>query len=230
MLFRPIERMLERVELSKDDSDISYFTSLMYLGEMVVKVIASGLVAAIVDERERHRYRLLHRLVRADGIGEWCSCIDQILIGPASQHLHNESRSDQKELTAKISSGAWQYESVTRIQKCLCELGIDCEEVKLTTDLRKWYSSFAVLRNKTRGHGAPSFDTCSKIATDLEISILLVINNLSMFKRQWAYLHRNLSGKYRVTKLSKESVLFDHLKSTSEINFTNGVYIFGSSQ
>jgi len=226
MIFRPIDRMLERIELSKDDSDLSYFTSLMYLGEMLVKIIASGMIAAINDERERHRYRLLHRLVRADGIGEWAACIDQVLIGPASQHLNEESRLDQKDFTTKSSVGSWQYECVTRIQKCLCELNIDCDGVKLTTDLRKWYSSFAVLRNKTRGHGAPSFDSCSKIAADLEVSLMLVVNNLSLFKRQWVYLHRNLSGKYKVTRLTENSSLFDHLKSSGDLNYTNGIYVY----
>jgi hypothetical protein len=67
----PIDKMWERIEVAREDSDTSLFLHLMYLGEMVTKTIVAGLVAAIVDDRDRHRYRLLHRLVRADGLGEW---------------------------------------------------------------------------------------------------------------------------------------------------------------
>ena len=70
MEFLPITRMRERLEVDRADSDVSFCMTLLYFGEMALKLITAGVVGAIVDDRERHRYRQLHRLVRANGLGD----------------------------------------------------------------------------------------------------------------------------------------------------------------
>ena len=85
--FIPVSRMLERTRLDRDESDTSYFFSLLYLGEMVVKVLALELLAALQQDREQHRYAIVSELVRADGVGKWAEHLDQIVSGPASQHI-----------------------------------------------------------------------------------------------------------------------------------------------
>ena len=47
-----------------------------------------------------------------------------------------------------------------------------------------------------------------------------------MFSRQWAHLHRNLSGKYRVTPLSDSDRSFDYLRRTKTEAKTEGVHVF----
>jgi hypothetical protein len=42
----------------------------------------------------------------------------------------------------------------------------------------------------------------------------LISDNFSLFKREYAYLHKNLSGKYRVTKLSDTDLQFSVLKGS----------------
>ena len=42
----------------------------MYLGEMLAKTAVAAMVTAMPDDTNRHRYQLLHRLVRAMG---WAS-------------------------------------------------------------------------------------------------------------------------------------------------------------
>ncbi|MGB8848286.1 MAG: hypothetical protein WCC76_01100, partial [Candidatus Acidiferrales bacterium] len=69
MAFVPIERMRDRLEVARQDSDTALFLYLMYFGEMLLKLAASGLIAAVLDDRDRHRYRQTYRLVRADGLG-----------------------------------------------------------------------------------------------------------------------------------------------------------------
>ena len=44
-------------------------------------------------------------------------------------------------------------------------------------------------------------------------------------RRPWVYLHRNISGKYRVTVINNESQEFDYLKRESNHALENGVYI-----
>jgi tetratricopeptide (TPR) repeat protein len=223
---KPIDKMQERVVVAKEDSDTAYFHDLLYLGEMVTKIITAGLVSAILPDRERHQYRQLHKLVRADGIGEWSAVIDDILTGPASQYLRISAREEQKELTQKCSAGTWQFEAVSLLYKCLIELNISIDDLKTVVDGRKWFVYFTVLRNKTRGHGAPTGSQCANVIRDLETSITTVIDNFKLFKREWAYLHRNLSGKYRIIKLSDCGDVFEYLKSSTEINLPDGVYTY----
>ncbi len=78
MNFLPIDRMWQRIEIDRQDLDTTLGLSLLYFGELVIKIVGVGLVAAIQNDRERHRYRQMHRLVRADGIGEWVATIDDI--------------------------------------------------------------------------------------------------------------------------------------------------------
>lgn len=86
--FIPASRMLERSRLAKEESDTAYFFDLLYLGEMVTKILVVELLTALEDDRERHRYSLEYELVRADGIGKWAEVLDQAVSGPASQHLN----------------------------------------------------------------------------------------------------------------------------------------------
>ena len=60
----------------------------------------------------------------------------------------------------------------------------------------------------------------------MEKSIRLVAENFSIFKREWAYLFRNISGKYRVTNISSSAASFDPFKRSAHIALTNGVYVF----
>src|SRR5690606_2975363 len=50
----------------------------------------------------------------------------------------------------------------------------------------------------------------------------------SMYQREWVHLHRNLSGKYRVSPLNRAlgAPSFDYLKSCPDHNLEDGVYIF----
>lgn len=215
--------MLERVDLGRADSDSSLFTALMYLGEMILKLTVSGMVAAVQDDKERHRYQALYRLVRADGIGTWTEVLDEILTGPTSQYLLTEARKEQKALTERSGPNTWQYDSVSPLSACLQRLDASPGSIQGKVDARQWLTLFAMLRNKTRGHGAPTTGVLHDICPQLERSIRLYVANFPLFAREWAYLHRNLSGKYKVCKLGTSSQAFDHLKLDPDHQHPNGL-------
>jgi hypothetical protein len=68
MMLVPLSMMLERVRRAKGDSSTTLFFELLYLGEFVTKLTVAGFVPAIQDDRNNHRYRLQHKLVRASTI------------------------------------------------------------------------------------------------------------------------------------------------------------------
>jgi len=217
--------MMDRVEVDKADSDVAAFYALLFYGEMLTKVLVASLVEAVDDDRDRNRYRLHYRLVRADGIGEWASVLDEILTGTASQYLVPAARKEQKQLTQKLPSGNWQYSAVELLRSCAKGTGIQCDPVSGKVAARQWFPLFAAFRNKTRGHGATSGRQCAEVCEGLEKSINLFAENFALFQRPWAYLHRNLSGKFRVTHLGGDHAPFEYLKRTTSENLADGVYL-----
>jgi hypothetical protein len=218
--------MWERVATAREESDTTFFLNLLYLGEMVTKLVTAGLVAAITDERDKHRYRQTYRLVRVEGLGDWTAVIDDVLTGPPAQHLAAETREEQKELTQKCNRGTWQHDAVALLTKCLRAIDPASEELAAVTQGRRWFPTFAALRNRTRGHGATLSSTCCKLCPDLEESLRIMSNNYRLFQRPWAYLHRNLSGKYLVVGLTDDTSPFSALKSSRTANLADGIYVY----
>ncbi len=65
----------------------------------------------------------------------------------------------------------------------------------------------------------------SNICPALESSLHEVISSAPAFRRPWAYLRRNLSGKYRVTAFGGNRETFSYLTRETEHAFTEGAYV-----
>ena len=111
MGFLPLELVRGRLDRYGGDSDSAMFTELLYAGEFVFKITAAALISAIEDDRENHRYRLLHGLVRADGLGDWGKALDDVLTGPASQHISEDLREVRKAFTERLGKNSWAARS-----------------------------------------------------------------------------------------------------------------------
>ena len=164
------------IELDKGDSNSAYFPSLLYGYELVAKLTTAAFVAAIGDDADRHRYRLEHKLVRASGVGEWSGVLNETFAGPASAHLDQGARQYRNEITAKVGPGEWQYEASRLLRSALVELSIETEPPPNKTSLLQWFRDFALLRNKTRGHGAPSQSRLDESCASLGESLSLVVS------------------------------------------------------
>ncbi len=220
--------MNDRVSRARDDSDTALFHDLLYAGEFAVRLTTAAIVAAIDDDRDRHRYRLLHKIVRADGIGDWSSVLADALSGPASQHLASAAKEDRRLLTERVGPGNWQYDAVRLLFEAQQHIDSKKQPISGKVPLQTWFSSFAELRNKTRGHGAPTATLCSKATPLLDESIRLLCENNPLFLRPWAYLHRNLSGKYKVIPIGGDESAFSSLKTASAVSqsaYPNGIYV-----
>ena len=224
-MLKPIQRMLDQAENERSESDVAYFDALMYTGEVVMKLVVAGLVAAVQDDRERNRYRLEHQLVRADGLGTWSEVLDDILTGPSSQFLDSSARQTQIELTQWMSDGSWQAISMNDLRESLQCVQLASEESTTKTQGRTWFREFTRLRNGTRAHGAPLATALAQACPGLARAISAVASNLSLFSLPWAYLHRNLSGKYRVTAWGTTSKALEQLKRDTAHEFVDGVHI-----
>lgn len=220
------EMLFRKVNTSKSESDFAFFFSLLIAAEALTKIITLQILAALDADKDRHKYKILHNLVRTSGIGDWSKAIDELLIGTASQYLNHSFRPFQAEMTKKVTSEEWQYKSIENLNIAMNIFGIGAENLSSKVDLKSWFKLFTELRNKTRGHGAIPPEKASAAAPYLECSIKIIIDNLKTLSLPTAYLKRNLSGKYRVTPISEKSDDFQELKSNEKFQLENGVYIF----
>jgi len=223
----PLAQIVERIDRARDDSDVAYFYELLFAGEMVVKLTTAGLLATLEDDRERHRYRLEFHLIRADSLGAWASALDDSLTGPASQVLPDEAQALQRELTQTFRLGGdeWQANAVRLLQDARRAVDTDLGPLPARVSVRRWFSDFVALRNRTRGHGATTPNVCSAACQPLNRSVTTLLENLTLFRLPWAHLHRNLSGKYRVTDLGNGAEPFAYLRTSKEYAHSNGVYL-----
>lgn len=228
--FEPIDRLYSRIDRERQESDAALLQSLLYAGEMILKMSVAGMVACVADDRERHRYRHLYNLVRKGAVGAWSSELDQILTGPTSQHIFGAARVEQRELTQKHTEpGTWQYDSAEKMHQCARIANPDMEPLPGRLYGRSWFSYFPPLRNKTRGHGATTPDEAHQIAPILEDSIRLFADNFNLFQRPWANLRRNHSGKYNVSNISPDEENEFYPLSTNQgksVNLDDGVYVW----
>ena len=229
MAFIPVKLILERAERYGADSDSALLTELLYVGEFITKLTVAAFVAAIEDDRENHRYRVLHALVRSDGIGDWSRALDELLSGPTTQQMSNAFFDVRRVFTERVGKGYWQYDLVRLLNDILAGVTEIAPSFPDKVALRSWFSTFAEIRNKTRGHGAPTPALCAKIVPSLRNSIDLLAENNPIFSLPWAYLHRNMSGKYKVVGLGGEIESFSKLKSAAAAtgdNYPDGIYLY----
>lgn len=226
-----IEQVIQRTNHAKSDSDFTFFFSQLLAAETLAKTIVAGMIASIGDDKDRNRYRLEHLLVHADSLGEWGKALEDAVSGVASQYLLVEARKEQTELTKLCKVGDWQYDATTAIKEALNHLDIDAEDVPVKSDVKRWFRMFTTLRNKTRAHGATQSHLTGNAGEYIERSVTLIYENFSLFDRAWSYLHRNLSGKYRVSPITANNGQFDKLKSSHECQLEsgNGVYVYFDS-
>ena len=173
MNFLPIELMMRRVETNSADSDALRFAELLYAGEFILKLTTAAFVSAVEDDVESNRYRLLHALVRADGIGARASRLDDVLTGPASQHISPRSRNTGEFSTSvsmRLVGSMRRFILCKRCLRVFMRQRHSCQpESRCEAGLRS-SPSFEI---KQRGHGATTPATCAKLIPAFQKAVSL---------------------------------------------------------
>ncbi len=216
-----------RADRAAEDSDLALFMEVLYWGELLVKVVGAEVLAGIQDDRDRNRYALEYRLLRADGIGEWVSVLDEALKGPASQHLCSEVRTTQRAVTQQFPQGSseWQRTALDNLADACKYLDVNTSSLSGRAALMDWFATFVAIRNRTRGHGAARPDILASAIPSLRRSVELLSDNLPTFGRDWAHLKRNLSGKYRVSLIAGDRNVYSSFAMETDHKLPDGVYV-----
>ena len=223
LLFDGIDK---RIALDKEDGNYACFYALSLKLEYITKIVTSGVLACIGDDVDRHRYSLEHKLVRANSIGEWAKALNEALVGSPARFFDSNARKlVVRDLTERVGSGDWRYSAVTDLNQAAAKVGaVTTLGGKVT--LRQFFEIGAQFRNRSRGHGASTNDQCGQSCPRLAAALDAVAGRLRLFGLPWVYLHRNLSGKYRVSSLLGDTSSFDYLKSSRDVHLPNGVFLY----
>lgn len=226
-----ISRMLDRVERARTDSDATYYSSLLLLGEMLTKLVALSLVACIDPELDEESlvYGTKYELVRANSIGTWAQVIQDLTTAPVSRILDHKTRIFHSSLTQRFASDseAWQRSAVDALgaaMDCFPSLGGERRIGKISAGL--WFQQFAALRNMTRGHGADLVSWQSAAVTPLHSSLNRMIDGLECLHWDWWSLHRTSNGSPKTHLLSGGSAKSQLML---EKNLLIGVYVVPST-
>jgi hypothetical protein len=196
----------------------------MLLGELVVKISVASLLAGIKNDTERLRYGILYRLVRANSLGVWSQGIDSALSLPGQLYFE-DAMPHRRQMTERVASNAWQFDSVAALCQCLAELGTDDSPNESRVQGKQWIHRFVQLRNRTRGHGATPDSIYSRLCEPLELAISLFTTNHLAFTCQWASFRRSLSGVYKAAALSDDSDLISDQSALHGVS-KDGVYAY----
>jgi hypothetical protein len=221
-----LSRMHTRVARAAEDSDTALFYDLLMEGECVLKLITCATLALLEEDASRSIYRLKHRLVRADGLGEWTTVLREAVKGPAARLVVSGGTDHLKQLSQSVGKDSWQHAAVSRLDEALRILNVAHDPVPQVTDLLRWFELFTQLRNATRAHGATQPATCARLAVPVRESLRQLEQQFSLLQGEWVVLHRNLSGKYRVTAISEDAGSFGYLKSSRDSILSDGVYLW----
>jgi hypothetical protein len=219
-----LDKIDARVILDRQEGDIAYFHALTLQLEYVTKIVTCGILACVRDDADRHRYTFEHRIVRANAIGDWADVLNAVLTGPAAHFFDPDAQGMVRELTERVGADDWRFSAVSALDQAAKALGV-ASQVGAKVALRQFFQIAAAVRNRTRGHGAITSDECSRLCPQVANAVEAVALRLQLFSVPWVYLHRNLSGKYRVCPLLGEPTPFEHLKKTKDASLLNGVWV-----
>ena len=223
----PIDRMLVRIKVEGAESPSVKFDLLVSLGEYAMKLTTSALLGAIEDERDGHRYRLEHSLVRANASGAWESALTEVLTGPPNQFLLQSAWEDAEEISGTIATneGRWQAAALRGLVALCRTIDPALPELPRRTNLLTWFRHSVWLRNQ-RAHRPLSAEARAKLVVELAEATYPLTENLGVFRRPWAVLRRTYSGKHHVAALGGDSQAFEYLKSAGTELLEDGVYTF----
>ena len=150
--------------------------------------------------------------------------LQSALGGQPARYLREGAQAIVRDLTQHAGVGDWRRDSVTAIHQASLEVGAPPTEIPTKPPLHLFFHIGATLRNRSRGHGAATTEQCRSACPHLSDALDLLANNLVLFRIPWVYLHRNLSGKYRVSPLLNDPAPFHYLKQVTRITVPDGVY------
>lgn len=218
-----IDRLKEQISTSKQLSDSETFISLMKLGECLTKIITLSAIGALKENEQRIKYRYLYTVVSSDGIGSWVYVLEQIIGTAITLNLIKEFNQEKNELLRNQTSGEWGYEVIMSMYECRKIISNQPYETNVKLKLKDWFKVFAELRNDY-AHNRISQPDYKTLIPLLEKSLFLFIQNFSLFKKPWIYVHFTANKNYKLINLNSNKIAENFVDVDSSLIEKEGIY------
>lgn len=157
----PLAGVARRLHIHGLDDSADCFLYISYLFESYLKSLAGALIAGVRVGSSEDAYRLTHGVLGASGIGTWAAAVASASNAPMASFLPAEYRSlvawlSQKRRSESDTAFAEVSRDVMALLSPLVSDATTPQTAKQVIDL------MVVLRNKTKGHGAPGPDYYSE--------------------------------------------------------------------
>lgn len=179
-----------RLNIAGVDGSGDTFLHTSYLTEILIKSIATGLLAGVRCGTPTVAHKFEYELVRADGLGIWERVISDFTGQSHAGYLDSELQSTAAWVSKKRTKtdDAWARDVAEKCTTILNFLGMPDTEVPPRLTVRHILSQFVRIRNKTKAHGAVGEDFFEK-ANPLYVSATAtLLQNCPIVRWEWYQL------------------------------------------
>ncbi len=220
----PISRMNNRLEAAKQANATEHFHDLLHAAELLVKYCVGLLVAACDENTQGELYRVEWQLVRADSLGKWIDAGRDLLTGPQSSLIAAAIRPELDDMATSTSEPVWHRRATESLHTALSQLYPAVDWLPKKTSFIHWLLLVGELRNKTRGHGAPSSDVRNAAMPHLERAIQIVAEECPVFSWPIVFAEQQMSGTWKLAAISSNAVQSPRLDRLGA-GFESGSYL-----
>jgi hypothetical protein len=228
----PIASVVKRIGQS-DPGDLALaYLETSYLAEICLKMLGVVIHAALRNSARDIAYRFGYRMIRADGLGEWESCIRE---AASQQQVVSYMPPEFQPLIswlAKKRSGPSEEELVfqnvhKQANEILELLGVEAPTYTKSLTVFHLLVLLAQIRNKTKAHGAVTSDFYASANQKYFTLVSLLIATCPVTTWKWIYIRRrdtnSLAGQL-LNGLAPRHLRVDELAGV-HAHGSDGIYI-----
>jgi len=222
-----IALVARRLNLVPKDQWAERFLLTSYLAEVSVKSIVVALYAGLQTGSSGDAYRLGHKLVHADGLGDWDTAIRSCTNLPLTKLFPagfspllawlNKRRGKAEDI--------WFRDAHASMMKVLDELDSRDESSEKAANVIGLITGLVRIRNKTKAHGAVGSDFFG-VANNYYLDVVLaILGHCPVFSWPWYHIRAG-EDKATVVALRGNNPLHDSSISPSTfLSKASGVYV-----
>jgi hypothetical protein len=195
----PLARVAQRFEAVGPHGAADSFLIAGYVAESAIKLITAAFQAGLRAGAKENAYAVAHRLLRADGLGEFDTSLADVTTHPVAGFLPPDFHPLLAWLTKKRGSSdpLSPLHVLPSIKAIHDSLGLDPPEFRSNPTLRQVIRELVLVRNKTRGHGALGPDLFLQLTPHYVSLVRLLLMDSPLFECDWLHLSMRASDTIR---------------------------------
>lgn len=215
----PLEQVLRRARRDADDP-VSAWLAWQLAGECATKYTVTVLLAALRSKSPDAAHRIVRELIKAESAGAWHRAASFAIHELRRTYVDREILHFMGGLEKRFKPGSDFQPFIVAVDQLLKSL--DSDEWPRVPSWLGVISFLAFLRNKTKGHGAPTREWYSETLDDLS---LLIDGLISYIGESGLFFAIDRSGSNRRVLLAGDGSTFVSLRDDDTTTATPAVLV-----